>query len=110
MVNSKSILQKSLTVIFSHVFKNLAPCDPRSVEALSKAGIVATEGYTLVQNDNNCLHFSCKGFDGNIREISIRSEQVTFLINKHNTLVQEDLKTNVLQADKSSFSQHLESS
>ena len=55
-----------------------------------------------MQNDNNCLHFSSKDLDGNIREISITSEHVT-LINKHNTLVQEDLKTNVLQADKIKF-------
>ena len=56
-----------------------------------------------MQNDNSCLHSSSKDLDGNIREISIRSEQVTFLINKHNTLVQEDSKTNVLQADKIKF-------
>ena len=101
MAISKPILQQALTVFFSHVFKNLAPCDPKSIEALSKAEIVANEGYTLVQNDN-CLHFSSKDLDGNIREISIRSEEVIF-ISKHNTLVQEDLKTNVLQVDKIKF-------
>ena len=91
-----SILEKSLTVMFSHGFNNLAPYDPKSVESLSKTDIVATEGYTLVQNDDSCLH--CYSKDLASGETSTR--QVTFLINKHNAFVHEELKNGILQANK----------
>ena len=87
---------------------NLAQSDPSAKAFMSKAEISISEGYTVLQNDDQFLHIFCNDQQGNVRQVKLPVEDTddqmfSCTINNKNTSTDDNLKNDLLETDRSIF-------